>query len=311
MEKNQNNSQEYKKRYRHLNKKQTMIRNRVAMVAAVLVVLTVAVGGTTLLTKNMNHQEDPVNVSPTSGGTMASSGGNSGESPAPSTVSGDNKGSQNGENTGSSSQGNSIGRAEVTADFSFTQWNASCGWEMTVVNASNKVPDSWTVDIDYDLYENVGIDRRITDQVQALINHAFADDCPIWVSSGYRDAELQAQLLENEIQENLNAGMSQDQAEIEAKKLVMPAGYSEHQTGLVIDINGVDADFYETQAYAWMTEHAADYGFIERYPRGKEDITGINFEPWHYRYVGVENAKAIQASGLCLEEYVFQKMKQG
>ena len=59
-----------------------------------------------------------------------------------------------------------------------------------------------------------------------------------------------------------------------------------------------------------MCEHASDYGFIERYPEGKDSITGINYEPWHYRYVGVENAKAIEESGLCLEEYIYQQMNQ-
>lgn len=178
-----------------------------------------------------------------------------------------------------------------------------------MVNAHNPIPDDWEDHIVYPPgFSPCGMDERIQQPVQDLINAAYADGVSIWISSGYRNKEKQASLLEQEIEEHLRNGLDREQAEIEAKKLVMPAGYSEHQTGLVIDINGVDPDFYQTKAYEWMTQHGAEYGFIERYPEGKDNITGINFEPWHYRYVGVENAKAIEQSGLCLEEYIFQQM---
>jgi D-alanyl-D-alanine carboxypeptidase len=79
---------------------------------------------------------------------------------------------------------------------------------------------------------------------------------------------------------------------------------SEHNLGFAVDFNGVDDDFYKTKEYGWLVDHAADYGFIERYGKEWEEKTGVIFEPWHFRYVGVGSAKIIKDSGLCLEEYV-------
>lgn len=83
-----------------------------------------------------------------------------------------------------------------------------------------------------------------------------------------------------------------------------PAGHSEHQTGLALDFNDVSGDFALTEAYRWLQEHGAEYGFIQRYPAGKESVTGIAEESWHYRYVGRSHAQAMKRLGLCLEEYV-------
>lgn len=74
--------------------------------------------------------------------------------------------------------------------------------------------------------------------------------------------------------------------------------------GLAVDFNDVEDDFRETEAYTWLQEHAAEYGFVERYPKGKESITGIDYEPWHYRYVGKEHAQRMNELNMCLEEYV-------
>ena len=81
-------------------------------------------------------------------------------------------------------------------------------------------------------------------------------------------------------------------------------GFSEHQTGLTIDCNTIDDAFGQTKEAQWLAEHCADYGFIIRFPDGKEDITGYQYEPWHIRYVGVDIAREIMSKGLCLEEYL-------
>jgi len=81
-------------------------------------------------------------------------------------------------------------------------------------------------------------------------------------------------------------------------------GYSEHQTGLTIDCNTIDDAFGQTEEAVWLADHCADYGFIIRFPDGKEDITGYQYEPWHIRYVGVDIAREIMSKGLCLEEYL-------
>ena len=105
--------------------------------------------------------------------------------------------------------------------------------------------------------------------------------------------------------------MTEEQAESEAEIAVARPGYSEHNTGLAIDFNGVSADFENTKEFQWLQEHGAEYGFIPRYPKGKEGITHIMYEPWHYRYVGVEAAKEIKESGMCLEEYIEKLDRQG
>lgn len=108
------------------------------------------------------------------------------------------------------------------------------------------------------------------------------------LTSAFRDREQQAQIY----------------AQTTDGSAAAP-GHSEHETGLAFDVAvaGV-ADFSTTPQYEWLRGHCADYGFILRYPQGKEDLTGIPFEPWHYRFVGVDAATEIMSRGLCLEEYV-------
>ena len=93
-------------------------------------------------------------------------------------------------------------------------------------------------------------------------------------------------------------------AEEVAEQSVARAGHSEHETGLAIDLNGVLETFADTEAYRWLQRHAYEYGFVLRYPEGKEEITGIRFEPWHFRYVGKEHARKMRLLNLCLEEYI-------
>jgi vancomycin resistance protein YoaR len=97
---------------------------------------------------------------------------------------------------------------------------------------------------------------------------------------------------------------TQDEAKIKAATIIMPPGSSEHNLGYAMDIVCVDEWFEDTQEFKWLQEHAADYGFIMRYPESKQDITKVIYEPWHWRYVGVEAAKELKASGLVLEEYM-------
>ena len=111
----------------------------------------------------------------------------------------------------------------------------------------------------------------------------------------------------------LGYGYSQEEAEKEAARWVALPGTSEHNTGLALDIvypgyyedyGDLNEGFEETAAFDWLINNCTDYGFVLRYPKDKQDITGITYEPWHYRYVGVENAKAMEAAGQCLEEYL-------
>ena len=131
------------------------------------------------------------------------------------------------------------------------------------------------------------------------------------VCSGYRTVTRQTELFQEKIDELMVDGLTYDEAYTAAATVVAIPGTSEHNLGLAVDICATDYQLLddaqaETPEQQWLMEHCAEYGFILRYPQGKEEITGIIWEPWHYRYVGVEAATEIMQSGLCLEEYLAQ-----
>lgn len=124
---------------------------------------------------------------------------------------------------------------------------------------------------------------------------AFNDGLYLYVNSGYRSYDEQYSLYYNYA---LNRGVA------EADKVSSRPGHSEHQSGLCFDVNSTDFSFNDTAEARWIASHCADYGFIIRFPKGKEAITGYEYESWHIRYVGVDIAKEITSKGLCLEEYL-------
>lgn len=127
------------------------------------------------------------------------------------------------------------------------------------------------------------------------------------VTSGYRSFEYQKYLFDRYIRNRTDAGMSYEDAYNEVCKTTAKAGHSEHQSGLCVDFHNkkyANKSFADTPQYKWIEKNAHRFGFIVRYPQGKENITGISFEPWHLRYVGVESATAMYEKSLCLEEYV-------
>ena len=164
--------------------------------------------------------------------------------------------------------------------------------------------------------ETVGwpVDARIAQPLKDFLAAAKADGYTLQVISGYRTFARSAVLLENEVQAQMKYdGYSREKAEQVAATRVAPPGTREHNTGLAVDIlsgdyynhhSQIEESFeYDAEA-AWMKAHCAEYGFILRYPKDKQDVTGIIFEPWHFRYVGVEIATYIMENGLTLEEYL-------
>ncbi len=184
----------------------------------------------------------------------------------------------------------------------FTAWNQICDWYMIVINKDNAIPEDYNPQIT--TYQSIQIDQRVLPHLQEMMDAASADGAGLWLASGYRDIALQTKLYNRKVNYFLGQGYSEESALAKAATIVAKPGTSEHNTGLSVDFNNVEEDFRTTKGYRWLTEHAAEYGFIERYPTDKQDITNIIYEPRHFRYVGVENAKAIQESGMCLEEYV-------
>ncbi len=139
------------------------------------------------------------------------------------------------------------------------------------------------------------------------------------IYSAFRNYAKQESNFNNKINQYVNKGYERETAEEMAATIVNPPGKSEHQTGLAADIctsemvaqyGSLPEQFAQTDAYIWLYEHCDEYGFILRYPEDKEDVTGITFEPWHYRYVGLDYAKEIMGQKICLEEYIAQLKKE-
>ncbi len=142
---------------------------------------------------------------------------------------------------------------------------------------------------------NPGLDPSCSAQFDALSAAAAAEGLDIYLSSGFRSYERQKTIYSNYLK---------CYGQKKTDTLSARAGHSEHQSGLAIDVNSITDAFGSTPEAAWLAEHAHEFGFIIRYPKGKEHITGYKYEPWHIRYLGVETAAAVYASGLTLEEYL-------
>jgi D-alanyl-D-alanine carboxypeptidase len=133
---------------------------------------------------------------------------------------------------------------------------------------------------------------------------AKADGVYLTPCSGYRTYETQERNYKNKISYYQGMGYSEEEAAVKAATIIMPPGSSEHNLGYAMDIVCVEEWFEDTDEFQWLMENAADYGFILRYPEDKQDVTKVTYEPWHWRYVGVDAAKEMKASGQVLEEYL-------
>ena len=177
-------------------------------------------------------------------------------------------------------------------------------WQIRLVNRENPLPDDFTVELE-NLDASRKFDKRAIEPLKQMICDMRDQGIKnIWAQSTYRSIEYQKGLYEKSINKYLKQGKSQEEAQKLTDEYINRPGTSEHHLGLAVDFNNVDEGFENTKAYKWLLENASDYGFILRYPKEKEDITGIEYEPWHWRYVGPEHAKKMKEQNLCLEEYV-------
>lgn len=179
---------------------------------------------------------------------------------------------------------------------------ASEEWNLIVVNRWNELPKDYSVELT-ELSNGQKVDNRIYPYLQDMFDAARAEGVYPIVREGYRTAEEQQNILDDKIQAYINEGYSKARAEKAAKEWVALPGTSEHQLGIAVDINADKSKCSNDEVYVWLAENAYKYGFILRYPQGKQEITGTSYEPWHYRYVGVEAALEIYERGICLEEY--------
>lgn len=181
--------------------------------------------------------------------------------------------------------------------------NSSDSWELVLVNSENPVPKEWKTELTT-LSNGEKVDSRIYPYLQKMFDDMRAQGIYPIVRAGYRTSSEQQRLMDDKIAALKKKGYSDSKAKKEAKKWVAPVGTSEHELGISVDINA-DSDKSENdEVYNWLAANAYKYGFIRRYPPDKVKITGIDNEPWHYRYVGEAAAKEIYEKGECLEEYL-------
>ena len=179
---------------------------------------------------------------------------------------------------------------------------------LTLVNFENTIPKDWKVDL-VQLNNGQSVDRRIYDDLIAMLQAAKSEGLNPLICSSYRTNEKQEQLYQNKVSEYLSQGYSKVEASDKAAFWVARPGTSEHQLGLAVDIvstknQRLDRSQENTVEQQWLIQNSWKYGFVLRYPTNKNSITGVGYEPWHYRYVGNEHAKKINELGVCLEEYV-------
>lgn len=177
-------------------------------------------------------------------------------------------------------------------------------WRLILVNIDNALPEDYNIELaDIDQYRQ--FDARAIEELKKMVEAERKSGASgMWVQSGYRSIEMQTKVFNEQVQEYINQGKTKEEAEKLTLKIINKPGTSEHNLGLAVDFNYANYDFEETTAFKWLKENAEDYGFILRYPKDKVEITKVNYEPWHWRYVGVENAKEINKLGYCLEEYI-------
>ncbi|PER82225.1 M15 family metallopeptidase [Bacillus cereus] len=188
-------------------------------------------------------------------------------------------------------------------------------WRIILVNRDHILSENQNVElesINKNAHPNMKVDRRILHEYQDMVTAAKEEGINLYLLSSFRTIELQKSYYDATYKLYKSQGFSNEDAANKVLEYIQYPGASEHHTGLALDIISMEWQqdgkelsdrFDTTSAFKWLNMHAANYGFILRYPKGKEKITGINYEPWHYRYVGKEVAIYLKKENITLEEY--------
>ena len=194
-------------------------------------------------------------------------------------------------------------------------------WQLILANPDHAVPDNFTVDLtditgnyaDIPALDNMKVDSRIVPALEQMFKDAKKDGQNLFLRASYRTVALQQTYYDWHMNYYQEQGYTEAEAKAATLRYIAYPGTSEHHTGLAVDIISVDWQnsgkeiidtFEETTEAQWLKDNAHKYGFIMRYPKDKESITKIGYEPWHFRYVGKAHAAAIYKAGLCFEEYL-------
>lgn len=187
-------------------------------------------------------------------------------------------------------------------------WNE---WYLKIVSTAVPLDEGFdpplsTITQSYAAYSSMKFDSRAIDALEDMIAAAAEDGVTLTVISSYRTIERQQELFDDKVRRVMleNPSLSREEAENLAATEVTRPGTGEHHTGLAVDFNLAETEFEGTVQDVWLKNNAERFGFVNRYPKNKQDITGIIPEAWHYRFVGAEHAKRMNELNLCLEEYV-------
>ncbi len=177
-------------------------------------------------------------------------------------------------------------------------------WRLVLVNYENVFQKDFEIEL-ADIDEARKFDSRaigfLMQMIQDMKKQGYKN---IWPQSTYRSIARQEEIFNKKVNTYINSGKSREEAEKLTLKKINKPGTSEHNLGLAVDFNNVDYKFEQSEEYKWLIENAENYGFILRYTREKKDITKVDYEPWHWRYVGEEHAKKMNELNMCLEEYI-------
>ncbi len=181
--------------------------------------------------------------------------------------------------------------------------------ELLLVNKTHPLDSAWKPNLIRIREYGVEVDSSIADHLREMLAAGEKKGLSFWIASAYRSTQRQRELLDEDIEALIHKGYSYSEAYEEVVRETMPVGCSEHATGLAVDIVAKDYQILDekqgrTDEILWLQQNCSRYGFILRYPEGKEDITKVSYESWHFRYVGVEAAEEIMSQGLTLEEYM-------
>ena len=284
-----------------MNKKLTpKLIKQICIEALVVIIAVTAVGGAVI-----THQQYKSNKSPESDSAVSDSS----TTEEPDSKSEVNSTNQNNESTTPKSEAtvNNSDFPYAYAGFTPKVTDVNVDLSKFIVNGNYALPEGYKPTLAEAVKgSGVQLDYRVAPYYQAMYDAAKNDGITLTPVSGYRSYERQKNNFENRIKQYMNEGMNKTEATKKAAEIIMIPGSSEHNAGLAMDICSLSESFENTDEFAWLNEHAADYGFILRYPKAaeKREITGVTYEPWHYRYVGVEAAKDIKSRGITLEEYL-------
>lgn len=183
----------------------------------------------------------------------------------------------------------------------------SSDWRLTLINKQHPIPDEYDFKLGT-FTPGMRCDERVIEDLLLMMQAAKADGLNLVVRSPYRTSDHQEDNFNDRIKLYMRQGLSYMEAYKATSRVITVPGCSEHEVGLALDITSdsyseLKQGFADTEGGKWLAEHCSEYGFVIRYPKGKEYITSIEYEPWHFRYVGREAAAVMKEENLCLEEF--------